>query len=77
MQAIAELVTEVFMVLLCIVASPADRGETRIDILEERGYVDTLVVKGSKEDDWLVKEEKDGKLVPYASVRWNGWTEAV
>lgn len=49
MEAVVQLVSELFMIVLCIIAGPADQREVRIDVVEEQGVVASLIVR--REDD--------------------------
>ncbi len=68
MYAIAKVATELFMMVLCIWTQPLDQNETRIDIVGNEGYVDTLIVRHS-EIGFDVYDEMNGKLVKYATIR--------
>lgn len=45
MQMVAKVVTEFFMMVMCVVVAPSDQQEFHIDVISENGYMDTLIVK--------------------------------
>ena len=63
----ARVVTQFFMIVLSISSAPADRQEVRIDLIEERGYVDTAIVR-REEAGFTVYDEMNGKLVKFATI---------
>ena len=68
MQAVVTVVSEIFMVVLCIFTAPAEQKEILIDVVTERGYSDTLIVRRT-DDGFDVYDEMAGKLVKGASLR--------
>ena len=53
--------------VLCVSSAPVDRQEIRIDLVGDRGYVDTIIVR--REDvGFTVHDEMNGKLVKFATI---------
>jgi len=71
-----KLVSELFMMVLCIFAGPFDqkdaqkkgRKEIKIDLVGNRGYMDTLIVKRT-EDGFTAYDEMNGKLAEIATIQ--------
>ncbi len=61
MSEIVRVVTELFMMVLCVTSTPVDQQETRIDIVGDRGYVNTMIVQ-REEAGFTVHDERNGKL---------------
>lgn len=55
------------MMILCVTSAPVDQQEIRIDLLGDRGYVDTLLVR-REETGFAVYDEVDGKRVKVFTV---------
>ncbi len=62
MSAIARVVTEFFMMVLCVTSAPVDQQEVRIDVVGDRGYMDTMIVRREKVG-FTVHDEMNGKRV--------------
>ena len=45
MQAIAKIVSELFMLVLSVVAAPSDLKEFRLDVIQHSGRVETMIVR--------------------------------
>ena len=71
-MSVVKLVSELFMMVLCILAGPASEKdmnkEILIDLIGERGYVDTMIVKRTDEG-FTVYDEMNGKLVEVAKIQ--------
>ena len=67
-----KLASELFMIVLCILAGPLDEdnmeSELLVDLIGERGYVDTLIVKHA-DKGFIVYDEMNGKLVEWAKIQ--------
>ena len=70
-MSMVKLVSELFMMVLCILAGPAsDKDmdkEILIDVIGDRGYVDTMIVKRIDEG-FAIYDEMNGKLVEVARI---------
>jgi hypothetical protein len=67
MSAIARVVTEFFMMVLCVTSAPVDQQEVRIDVVGDRGYMDTMIVRREKVG-FTVHDEMGGKLVQIGTI---------
>lgn len=67
MEVIAKVVTEFFMMVLCVTAAPVDQQEVRIDMIDAGSYVDTMIVRREKVG-FTVYDEMNGKLVEFARI---------
>jgi hypothetical protein len=67
MEAIARVVTEFFMMVLCITSAPVNQQEIRIDVVEARGYLDTMIVRREKVG-FTVHDEMNGKVVKFMTI---------
>ena len=67
MSAIARVVTEFFMMVLCVTSAPIDQQEVRIDVVGDRGYMDTMIVR-REEVGFTVHDEMNGKLVQVGTI---------
>ena len=71
-----KLVSEIFMIVLCIFAGPFSqdegkkeiRKEIRIDLVGNKGYLDTLIVKRT-EEGFTVYDEMNGKLAEVVTIQ--------
>ena len=67
-----KLVSELFMIVLCILAGPLDKdnmeAELLIDLIGNRGYVDTLIVKHA-DKGFIIYDEMNGKLSEWARIQ--------
>ena len=68
MEMVAKVVTEFFMMVLCVTSAPVDQQEIRIDVVGDRGYVDTIIVR-RQDVGFTVHDEMNGKLVKIATIR--------
>lgn len=70
-MAVIKLISELFMMVLCILAGPVgEDGQGKailIDLVGERGYIDTMIIK-STEEGFAVYDEMDGKLEKFATI---------
>ncbi len=67
MEIAAKIVTEFFMMVLCVTSAPADQQEIRIDVVGAQGYVDTMIVR--REDaGFTVYDEMNGELVKLMTI---------
>jgi hypothetical protein len=67
MEAVARVVTEFFMMVLCVCSAPVDQQEVRIDLLGDRGYVDTMIVR-REEVGFTIHGRRKRKLVKLATI---------
>jgi len=67
MTAVVTVMTDFFMMVLCVTSAPADQREIRIDVIGNRGYVDTLIIRREKVG-FTVYDETNGKLVKFATI---------
>jgi hypothetical protein len=67
MEAIARIVTELFMMVLCVTSAPVDQQEVRVDVVGDRGYMDTMIVR-REEVGFTVYDEMNGKLVQVGRI---------
>lgn len=67
MEAVIRVVTEFFMMVLCVTSAPVDQQEIRIDLINDRGYVDTMIVR-REEVGFTVHDEMNGKLVKFVTI---------
>jgi hypothetical protein len=67
MQAATQIVTEFFMVVLCLYAAPSDQGDYYIDCIGPDGYMDTFIVK-RVEEGFAAYDEMDGELEEYVRI---------
>ena len=67
MEAIARVVTEMFMMVLCVTSAPVDQQEIRISVVEDRGYSDTMIVRREKVG-FTVHDDMNGKLVKFMTI---------
>jgi len=67
MQLIARVITDFFMMVLCVVFAPVDQQEFRIDLVRDRGYADTMIVR--REDGGFgIYANKKGELAKHATI---------
>jgi len=69
MSPIAEVLSLFAYLMLGCFSGPADKPEFRIDLIEETGYVDTIIVKRTKAGFDLY-DSVDGSLKKMATVGW-------
>jgi hypothetical protein len=67
MMEMVKVVTELFMMVLCVTSAPVDQQEVRIDVVGDRGYMDTMIVRREKVG-FTVYDEMGGKLVKFATL---------
>lgn len=67
MQMTATVVTEFFMMVLCVAAAPVDQQEIRVDVVGDRGYMDTLVFRRT-DTGFTVHDEMNGQWVQGATI---------
>lgn len=67
MEGITRIVTEYFMMVLCVTSAPVDQPEIRIDVIQDGGYVDTMIVR-REEVGFTVHDEMNGKLVKFMTI---------
>ena len=65
MQAIAKLVSELFMLVLSVVAAPSDLKEFRLDVIQHSGRVETMIVRRTDAGFMLL----DDKAVEKGTIR--------
>jgi hypothetical protein len=69
MEAVAKVVTELFMIVLSVVAIPAGTKESRLDIIQHSGQVETLVVRRT-EAGFSLLEQQGEKLAEKGTIRF-------
>ena len=65
--AVVKVVTELFIMVLCVTAAPVDQQEIRVDFVSDRGYAETMIVQRA-ETGFNVYNEMDGSLVEVMNV---------
>ena len=60
MVTVAKLVTELFMMVLCVHVMPPAQQDLRIDVVDDRGYVDTMIVR-NLEEGFAIYDGEPGK----------------
>ena len=65
MQAIAKIVSELFMLVLSVVAAPSDLKEFRLDVIQHSGRVETMIVRRTDAGFVLL----DDKAVEKGAIR--------
>ena len=68
MQAIAKIVSELFMLVLSVIAAPTDLKEFRLDVIQQSGRVETMVVQRVGAGFALLEQRGD-TLVERGSIR--------
>ena len=69
MQAsIAKIVSELFMLVLSVVSAPSDHKEFRLDLIQQSGRVETMVVKRTDAGFTLLEQQGD-KAVERGTIR--------
>ncbi len=67
MSFIANVITEIFMMVLCVTATPSDQNEIQVSMVTDRGYMDTMIVR--REDaGYAVYDEMNGDLVKLMTI---------
>ena len=61
------ILTDFFMMVLCISSAPVDQQEVRIDLVGDGGYVDTMIVR-REEVGVTVYDEMNGKLIEVVRI---------
>jgi hypothetical protein len=68
MQAIAKIVSELFMLVLSVISAPADLKEFRLDVIQHSGRVETLLVR-RKDSDFVLLEQQGDITVERGTIR--------
>jgi hypothetical protein len=68
MQEIAKILSEMFMMVLSILAAPEDLKEFRLDLIQHSGRVETIVVRRT-DAGFNLHQEREGKLVESGTLR--------
>ncbi|MCX6875129.1 MAG: hypothetical protein NTW21_15165 [Verrucomicrobia bacterium] len=67
MQAIAKIVSELFMLVLSIISAPSDLNEFRLDIIQQTGRVETMLVRRT-DTGFVLLEQQGDKTVERGSI---------
>ena len=67
MNFVTELLTDLFIIMLCVTSAPADQQEIRIDVVGNQGYMDTLLIRREKVG-FTVHDEMNGKWVKFVTI---------
>ena len=68
MTPVAEIVSDLFMIVLSILAAPSDMKEFRLDLIQHSGQVETVLVKRTDTGfSWY--EQKGEQLVERGTIR--------
>lgn len=68
MQSIAKIVSELFMLVLSVVSAPSDLKEFRMDMIQNSGRVETMLVKRT-DAGFVLLEEQGDKTVERGTIR--------
>lgn len=68
MQAIAKIVSELFMLVLSVVSTPSDLKEFRLDVIQHSGRVETMLVRRT-DNGFLLLEEQGEKTIERGTIR--------
>ncbi len=67
MTPIAKIVSELFMLVLSVIATPADLKEFRVDLIQQGGRIETMVVQRT-ETGFKLMEQQGDRLVEKGSI---------
>jgi len=68
MQQVIQMVSEIYMIVLCLLTGPADQKEMYIDQVSTRGLMDTLIVQRT-DQGFTVYDERSGHRVPFVTLQ--------
>ena len=68
MSEVAKIVSELFMLVLSVVAAPSDLKEFRLDVIEHSGRVETMIVHRT-DTGFALLEQRGDKLVERGTIR--------
>jgi len=68
MAPIAKIVTELFMLVLSVVATPTDLKEFRMDVIQHSGRVETMLVRRT-DTGFVLLEQQGDKAVERGTIR--------
>ncbi len=68
MKTAAEIVSELFMLVLAVIAAPSDLKEFRLDLIQQTGRVETMIVHRTDAGFTLLEQQGD-LLVARGSIR--------
>jgi len=68
MSPAVEVVTELFMLVLSVIAAPADLKEFRLDLIQHSGRVETLIVQRA-ETGFTLLEQRGEKMIERGTIR--------
>ena len=68
MQAIAKIVSELFMLVLSVVSAPSDLKEFRLDMIQNSGRVETMLVRRT-DAGFVLLEEQGDKPIERGTIR--------
>ena len=67
MTPVAKIVTDLFMMVLSVLAAPADMKEFRLDVVQHSGEVETVIVKRT-ESGFTLFQQQGEKLVEAGTI---------
>ena len=68
MQAIAKIVSELFMLVLSVVSAPSDLTEFRLDVIQNSGRVETMLVRQT-DTGFVLLEQQNDKTIERGTIR--------
>ena len=68
MAAIAKIVSELFMLVLSVVAAPSDLKEFHLDVIQHSGRIETMIVRRT-ETGFMLLEPQGDKAVEKGTIR--------
>src|SRR3990172_6993975 len=68
MQQIMQLASEIYMIALCLLVGPTDQKVTRIDQVNSRGILNTVIVERT-DQGFSLYEDKKGQRVPLVTLQ--------
>jgi len=63
-----KIVSELFMMVLSILATPTELNQFRLDQIQHSGRIETLIVQRT-ETGFVLQEQQDGKLIARGTIR--------
>jgi ATP-dependent Clp protease adapter protein ClpS len=68
MTAVAKIVSELFMLVLSVIAAPSDLKEFQVDLIQHSGRVETMIVRRTDVGFSLLEQQGD-RLIEKGSIR--------
>ena len=68
MQAIEKIVSELFMLVLSVVSVPSDLKEFRLDVIQNSGRVETMLVRQT-DTGYVLLEQQGDKTIERGTIR--------